>query len=469
MITLPPPAVFTSITRETLAAIGVGAGFLSLLGIAELWRRWGDPPTEWTRKFVHVSSGVLSAFFPWLIGTHWTLLLLGGTLIGLFSLARRRGWMRAVLDVERDSSGERWFPVGVYLLFLVAHAEPVFYLVALSALVVSDTLAALLGQRYGLHQVAAGSGRKSLEGSTAFLLTTFLGVHVPLLLLTDIGRVDSLLIAMQLALIATCLELIAERGTDNVIVPLAVYYLLVKMTAHDWQWIGAQLTVQVALLLVVLFLSRWNRFLSFAGAVAAHLVLYATYSLGNPAWTPAPLLALVGYLVVTAIRHRGAKLPPGGHQARGVFYVSVVAIALVLVENSLSTLEPLGAPWRGQHPLLAPFVAALAAPFAMTVARDQRPGALAISGGRWMLGAMVAFAVVVPASLIAAGSPHPGPDLLLAALVIVVGCTVCALIDARVRRRSTIVPPPDLRVQGAACALAIMLLTPPYLRFLDYL
>ncbi len=469
MIPLPPPIGSTTVVHELLTALLVGAGFLSLIGGAELWRRTLHPPTEWTRKFVHVSSGLLAATFPWIIGSHWTLLLLGSALIGLFTLARRLGWMGAVLDVERDSAGERWFLVGVYLLFLAAHAQPVFYLVALSALVVSDTLAALMGRRYGMHSFATGEGRKSLEGSAAFLLTTFLGVHVPLLLLTEIGRLDSLLIALQLALIATCLELIAERGSDNVIVPLAVFYLLVKMTSHDWQWIATQLGVQVALLALVLLIARWNRFLSFAGAVAAHLVVYATYSLGNPTWTVAALLALVGYLVVTAFRHRGAKLPPGGYQAHGVFYVSVVAMVLLLVDNSLSTIEPLGTPWRGEHPLFAPFVAALAAPLAMTVARDQRPEAMPITGWRWVVGIVVAFITVVPLSLLVGGSQRVLVDLLLAGIVIAVGSILCALLDARGRRRSVQAPPPDLRAQGVACAAAVILLTPPYLRFLGFL
>lgn len=466
-MTLPAPVTDTTLVRELIAAAVVGACFLSLIGLAELWRSWRQPPTEWTRKFVHVSSGIVAAFFPWMIGSHWTLLVLGSTLIGLFTLARRRGWMGAVLAVSRESSGERWFPVGVYLLFLVAHEQPVFYLISLSALVVSDTLAALLGTRYGMHQFAAGEGRKSLEGSAAFLVATFLGVHIPMLLLTSIGRVESLLIALQLALIATCLELIAERGSDNVIIPLAVYYLLVKMTAHDWQWIGSQLGVQIVLLVVVLLVARWNRFLSFAGAIAAHLVVYATYSLGNPTWTLAPLLAFVSYLLVTAVRHRGDKLPIGGHQVQGVFHVSVVAIVLLFLDNSLSTLEPLGTPWRGEHPLFAPFVAALAAPLAMTVARDQRPEPRGVAGWRWVTGGVLGFVAVVPLSLLSGGSDRYLMDLLMGALLVAVALPVCALLDAR--GRTTLHEPPDLPAQSAACAIAAIIVVPAYLRTIGVL
>ena len=464
MIPLPDPITDISLVRELCMAVAVGLGFLAILGTAEVWRRRSAPPTEWTRKFVHVTSGLLAMTFPWLFASHLTLLVLGSTLITLFTVARRQGWLRAVLDVERDSAGERWFPVGVYLLFLVGHRQPVFYLVALCALVISDTLAALLGRRYGMSQFAAGKGRKSLEGSAAFLLATFLGVHIPLLILTDIGRFETVMIAMQLALIATCLELIAERGSDNVIIPLAVYYLLVKMTPYGWQWIGWQLLAQLTLLSVVLVIARWNRFLSFAGAIAAHLVLYATFSLGSPTWTPAALLTLIGYLSVMAVRRERAKLPAGGYQVNGVFHMAVVAIVLLLLENSLATLPQLGAPWRGDHPLFGPFIATLAAPLAMTVARVQHPERQRPAGWRWVIGAVVAVIGVAGPGLLAGGSQRFSTDLALCILLIAVAVVVCAFLDRR--GRLTAKPLPELTAQSVSSAVAALIVTPPYLRFI---
>ncbi|MCC7142645.1 MAG: hypothetical protein IT349_11150 [Candidatus Eisenbacteria bacterium] len=463
--TLPIPRNDATLAGELIAAAIVGAIFLLLLGLAELWRRALSPPAEWTRKFVHMSSGVLAGFFPWIFRTHWTLLVLGTAMVTIFTVGRRRGWFRAVLGVERSSSGERWFPVGVYLLNVIAREQPVFYLISLSALVVSDALAALLGTRYGEHHFPVGGGRKSFEGSAVFLLTTFLGVHLPLLLLTDLGRTECVVIALQLALITTAFEAIAQHGNDNLIVPLATYYLLVKMTAHDAHWIVLQLAAQLGMLVFMLLLARGNRFLSFAGALAAHLVLYAAWSLGGPRWTLAPALTLAGYLAVVMAHLRGSEPPAGGHQVQGVFYVSVVAVLLLFLDNSLSTLPRFGSPTPREHPLFAPFVGALAAPLAITIGRHLEPRPL-LPGldRRWLLGGVIAFLAVPPLALLTVGTLHLPIDLVCAAAMVALALLIYAFL--RGRGEPTADLPLDLRTQGLAAALSALMVTPLYLRWI---
>ncbi len=470
-MSLPPIPTGVSLGGDIVAAAWVGLAFLVLMGIAEVWRRRFAPPTEWTRKFVHVASGIIAAFFPWVFRTHVTPLVLGLIMVGVFSIAKRKGWLGAVLDVERSSAGERWFPVGVYVLFLVGRSQPVFYLIALGALVVSDTMAALIGSRYGSHQfdTGEGGGRKSLEGSAVFLIVTFLGVFVPLVLLTDTGHVESAMIALQLALITTCFESIAVGGSDNVIVPLAVYFLLGKMTPYDWQWIGLQLTAQLLLLIAVLVVARWNQFLSFAGAIAAHLVLYAAFSLGHPTWTIAPLLALLGYFFATAMRHGKAGIPTGGHQVEGVFYVSIVATAMVFADNFLAGVSWFVQPWAGQHPLFAPFVGALAAPLAITFARHYRSNAWPGAGWRWMAGAAASLALVAALGLIAGGSNRVGYDLLFCSAVTTFALAVYFAAYARRDTRTGFEAVADMRLQSFASASAVILLTPLYLRFNGFL
>jgi dolichol kinase len=51
--------------------------------------------------------------------------------------------------------------VAVLLVYLVGHQQPVFYLVAILALVVSDTLAALLGSSYGRQMYQVEGDRRS--------------------------------------------------------------------------------------------------------------------------------------------------------------------------------------------------------------------------------------------------------------------------------------------------------------------
>src|SRR5207248_6187645 len=116
-----------------------------------------------------------------------------------------------------------YFPLAVCVLWLLylntGDGEPVRsrigYLVPLLLLTLSDALAALVGVAYGRFQYTTPDGFKSLEGSFAFFLCSFVCVHVPLLLLTDRGRAETLLIAVLLAWLATMFEAIAWGGLDN--------------------------------------------------------------------------------------------------------------------------------------------------------------------------------------------------------------------------------------------------------------
>jgi phytol kinase len=342
-----------------LVAFGV------LFGAAELWRRHGAPPVEWTRKFVHLGGGVISGTFPWLFAHHWSVLAIALTSLVGFAIGARRQLLSSVTGVERRTRGEMWFPIGVYLLFVVARHEPAYWLIALSTLVFADSAAALLGRAYGRIEFAVGEDRKTLEGSLVFMLVTFLAVHVVLLLGTPIDRAASVLVAAQIALLMASFEAISMRGNDNIVVPLGAYYLLIKMAPASAGDIALQLAAQVALLAITMVVAWRTRFLTLSGAIAAHLVLYAAFSLGGPAWTLVPLGALAGYLALD--RRFGGEhgVPHGGHQVRAIYYTSIVGVLTIFADNSFATLLPVHESLRFGHPFQPLFVGAFAAPLAI--------------------------------------------------------------------------------------------------------
>ena len=186
---------------EMARAALVLATFFALVIGAELWHRRAHPPTEWTRKLVHFGAGLMACGFPWIFSSPWTLLavaVLGGAPI---FVARARGGLTSVLGVERQSFGEVYFPVAIFVLFAIGRERPVFYLVSLLTMVVSNALATVLGHAYGKHQYQVTTEHRSLEGSAVFLFSTFVIVHLPLLLATPIDRGACVIIAAQIALL----------------------------------------------------------------------------------------------------------------------------------------------------------------------------------------------------------------------------------------------------------------------------
>src|SRR2546430_16420219 len=98
-----------------------------------------------------------------------------------------------------------------------------------------------------------------------------------------------------------------------------------KLTPRPAAAIGVQLAAQVGILLAMLLLAQRTRYLSFSGAIAAHLVLYGAFSLGGPGWLVAPALALAALVALDRNDHRRLAATTGGYDVQAIFYVADVA------------------------------------------------------------------------------------------------------------------------------------------------
>ena len=112
-MTLPAYGTFAG---EILRSGVVGLLMLSILAVAEFWSRRWSPEVEITRKFVHLSMGLVGMALPWLLSSVVSLVILIVPALLLFVVARQRGWLRSVLGVERSSLGDLLFPVSVLIL-----------------------------------------------------------------------------------------------------------------------------------------------------------------------------------------------------------------------------------------------------------------------------------------------------------------------------------------------------------------
>jgi phytol kinase len=162
-----------------------------------------------------------------------------------------------VIDgVGRRSVGEFLFPISVAVVFTLSRGDRVGYLAPILVLTLADAAAAVVGRRYGMCRYATPGGCKSLEGSLAFAAVAFASTHLTLLLAGNTGRVESVLLALVVALVLTLVEALVTGGWDNLLVPLGAWGML-KLLAES----GAG---SLSLLL--------------AGAVVAVLALVATYT-----------------------------------------------------------------------------------------------------------------------------------------------------------------------------------------------
>jgi phytol kinase len=286
------------------------AALAGLLVVLSLYKRLASPRPhpELLRKLLHVGMGLVTLSFPWLFDSAWPIIVLVVLSIGLLLSLRlveqlRESVGQVVGGVQRSSPGEVYFPLGMALLWgLYLYGEGdrpdrrlLCYIIPALLLALSDALAALVGVWYGQLRYETPDGTKTHEGSLAFFFCSFLCVHVPLLLMTDVGRAETLLIAILLALMMTLFEAIAWSGLDNLVLPVLAYALLQLY----WDKSVGELLVRLAVMggvSVAVFALSWMTPMRGSAVAGAALVGYICWALGDWHWLVPPLVLYAGYV-----------------------------------------------------------------------------------------------------------------------------------------------------------------------------
>jgi len=258
----------------------------------------GQPDSENLRKALHVGSGLLTLTFPFLFVDLWPVLLL--TSLSAVMIAALK-WLRPVRALlggviggdDRATLGEIYFPIAVAGVFWLAQGRsPLLFCVPILVLTLADATSALIGIRYGrLKYVGAA---KSLEGSVAFAVVAFFCIDVPLTVWSDVGRVETLLIASTLALLVMLLEGSAWRGLDNLFVPFGVFFVLRIWLDLDAAALLGRFLLTVLLVIFVVLL-RGRTTLEDDALLAGAFCCYVTWALEGWRWLVPPAIAFVGY------------------------------------------------------------------------------------------------------------------------------------------------------------------------------
>jgi phytol kinase len=250
--------------------------------------------------------GLVTLSLPWLFADSWpvwTLAALSIVLLGSLRVIRslQCGLGSVIGGVGRASLGELYFPLGVAILFhLYRHADApdsqrlLLYIIPLLLLTLADPAAALIGIGYGRTHYLTSDGRKTAEGSLAFFMCSFFCVHIPLLLYTDLGRTETLLIALLMAFLAMMFEAVAWNGLDNLLLPVVSCLLLHVY----WELSTADLVTRLAatgvLIAILLAFTRHSTLVGNA-VLGAFLVGYISWTLGGWQWLLPPLLLFLTY------------------------------------------------------------------------------------------------------------------------------------------------------------------------------
>lgn len=273
---------------ELTGALIAAAFFFGWLLLTETAARRNLLGPEAGRKALHLGGGLGCLAFPLLVTSPLTVLLLATGFAVVFAWGERGG-LACLSRVSRRSLGGLYFPFAVAGVFWLTASRPGLYVGAMLVLTLSDTAAALAGSRFGRLRFRVGGvdEQKSLEGSLMFFTVSFLGIFLPLQLLDGLDIPHAFLAALLTATLLTGIEAISIGGRDNLFVPMAAAFILIKVVTKPVAELLAQTLSLVVIFALVLLLNR--RILRTRALVTAFLMIYAVWTLGSADWA-VPLL-----------------------------------------------------------------------------------------------------------------------------------------------------------------------------------
>ncbi len=286
----------------------VSAGLISCVAAGEFIRKYFHWPPEVTRKFVHISVGILIFFAPMLFQSALIPLLLAFVAIVSMVVAVETGLLVGIHGTSRVSYGTIFYPFSFFILIVFFwNRFPSIISLSMLGLAVGDAAAAIVGESLrDPHEYRLTRDKKSVEGSVTMFLTTFVSLFAGMLWLElpwTYSRGFLAVTALTAASGATAWEAISSKGLDNFTVPMSValilYIFLVPTPMQDVTQFQVGLILSVAIALA----SYSVHFLSASGSVATFLLASTMFGLGGWKWT-VPILT---FFVLASLLSKAGK------------------------------------------------------------------------------------------------------------------------------------------------------------------
>lgn len=220
-----PPTGWWAHQLVGITAVAAWLALLATLAI-QVRRRWNGQ-REWSRKLVHIGTGMV-VLIAWALGIDRLIALPAAAVITLLAAWNHRlRILPAIEDVGRPSYGTVAYGASTTLLLALFWPEhPAAVASGVMVMAWGDGLAGLVGPALSSPSWSVFGQRKSVAG-TLTMASASLGV---LLLIDQIAQAQGLgspplpaLVAM--VAIATALEQVATLGMDNFTVPIVTGWL----------------------------------------------------------------------------------------------------------------------------------------------------------------------------------------------------------------------------------------------------
>jgi len=219
--------------HELLNIIALACMFLFLFAIAEAGYYVLKIKPEFTRKFVHLGTGLLALLFPVMLQSHWSVLLLCFAFFILLQLSLKFNFLKSINDVGRKSVGSLAYPVSVYVCYLAFcffNRQYFYFYLPVLILAVSDPLATLVGKHLAVNKGKSAKVNKTMPGSIAFFVSAYMLTFILFVVFkNDKEMLSIILYSALVAFVSTVSESFSSSGWDNITIPASVLMSLITL------------------------------------------------------------------------------------------------------------------------------------------------------------------------------------------------------------------------------------------------
>jgi dolichol kinase len=203
-----------------------------VIALAELLRRVGKRPVDFTRKFIHVGVGMWVVPTALLFETWYLALIPPASFVVINAISYLRGTFGSMETEDRGNLGTIFFPISFGALVYYFWPQPVLMVASMMPLTWGDAMAAILGRRYGHYRFTIGGRTRSVEGSVAMLFWSWVTTSLALFIMPNLAGKPAIhwLLALiyggAVAVVCTLVEALTPWGIDNLTVAAAAAVIL---------------------------------------------------------------------------------------------------------------------------------------------------------------------------------------------------------------------------------------------------
>lgn len=204
--------------------------YLVLFTISEILYHKMKVKVEYTRKFVHLFTGIIALLFPLYIKQPLDLILLCTVFAVLLVLAIKVNILQSVNAIERKSRGSVLYPIIVIICYLFQYYRDtyMYFFIPVLVLAISDPLAAIIGKKRPWKPYNILGDTKTMAGSLSFFVSAFI-IGLVAFGMKETGDFSfNFWVALCLAGVTMVGEAISIKGYDNLVIPLCAIAVLLS-------------------------------------------------------------------------------------------------------------------------------------------------------------------------------------------------------------------------------------------------